>query len=138
MAQQARIVGDGPVIMVDDNGTDAYLAQRCYERSGLANQFVHIYSGEGLLDHLNRVEAGEEPMPGLVLLDINMPGTDGFSALTTVRAKPDFQEIPIIAMLTTSDDDKDVAKSRELGANAYFTKPSDISEFVSFFRSLAA
>lgn len=123
--------------MVDDNDTDAYLAQRCYERSGLENEFVHIRSGEDLIDHLGKVEAGDENMPGLVLLDVNMPVMSGFEALSEIRARPGFRDVPVIAMLSTSDDERDVQESLNRGANAFFTKPSDIGHFVELFRSLS-
>lgn len=136
MSTAPKIVGTGPVVMVDDSESDAYLARRCFEKSSVENEFVWLKSGGELLDYLEKVQAGELPMPGLVLLDINMPGIDGFEALASIRSVPDFRKIPIITMLTNSNDPSDVAKSEELGANGYFTKPSDIAEFVEFYDSL--
>lgn len=136
MSDSPKIVGAGPIIMVDDSSSDAYVARRCYENSSLDNEFVWLKSGEELLDLLENVKAGDSLMPAVVLLDINMPGIDGFEALANIRAEPDFREIPIITMLTNSNDPNDVKKSEELGANGYFTKPSDISDFIEFFDSL--
>lgn len=138
MSEAARIAGSGPVVMVDDSESDAFLARKCFERSSVPNEFVWLKSGEELIDFLGKVRTGKSPMPAVVLLDINMPGIDGFEALANIRSEPDFREIPVITMLTNSNDPRDVKKSQDLGANGYFTKPSDIDDFVAFYDSLVA
>lgn len=123
--------------MVDDSESDAFLARKCYERSKLDREFMILYSGQALLEYLDGVRAQTHTMPALVLLDINMPGKSGFEALTEIRAISDFRDIPIITMLTNSDDPRDANKSAKLGADGFFTKPADIDEYVAFFDSLA-
>lgn len=124
--------------MVDDSESDAYLARKCYEKSVASNEFIWLKSGEELIEFLDKVRSDVAPMPAVVLLDINMPGIDGFEALATIRAVPVFKEVPIITMLTNSNDPRDIEKSRKLGSNGYFTKPSDISDFIDFYNSLVA
>jgi CheY-like chemotaxis protein len=112
-----------PIIMVDDNEGDLYIAERYYEKSKLSNPFMLMRDGPSLLDYLISVEAGREPMPVLVLLDINMPGMDGFEVLSRVRSRRAFSDMPIIMMLTNSDNPRDVERSEELGADGFQTKP---------------
>jgi CheY-like chemotaxis protein len=123
--------------MVDDSESDAFLARKCYERSKLDRPLVYLSSGQALIEYLDEVSAGTKTMPALVLLDINMPNKSGFEALTEIRANSEFKDVPIIAMLTNSDDPRDADKSAELGADGFFTKPSDIAAYVAFFDSLA-
>jgi CheY-like chemotaxis protein len=129
--------GAGPIIMVDDSESDAFLARKCYERSKLDRVFLTLRSGEALIEYLEGVHAGTNAMPALVLLDINMPGKSGFETLAEIRAVSDFADMPIITMLTTSDDPRDANKSAELGADGFFTKPSDIADYIGFFDRLA-
>lgn len=138
MSDLPKIMGGGPVVMVDDSESDAYLARKCYEKSTATNEFIWLKSGEELIEFLEKVRDGQSPMPAVVLLDINMPGIDGFEALAKIRAVPVFKEVPVITMLTNSNDPRDIQKSRELGSNGYFTKPSDISDFIDFYNSLVA
>jgi CheY-like chemotaxis protein len=127
-----------PVIMVDDSDDDILLARLCYDASSMKNPFVPLTSGQALLAYLDGVEAGENEMPALVLLDINMPGLDGFEVLSRVRNRPMFANEPIIMMLTHSDYPADEATSRDLGANGFKTKPFERTKYIAFFDSLAA
>ena len=132
-----KVVGDGPLIMVDDSKTDVYLALRCYGRSRLRNQFLPLHSGEEFLEYMDGVLAGRREMPSLVLLDVNMPGRSGFEVLSEIRAQDAFAEMPPITMLSNSDDPRDAERSLELGADGFHTKPVQIVNYVAFFDSLA-
>ncbi|MCA9729790.1 MAG: response regulator, partial [Candidatus Eisenbacteria bacterium] len=109
----------GPVIMVDDNDIDLAIAERCFRQSGLAKPLIQLTGGRELLAYLREVEDGRETMPSLVLLDINMPGFDGFETLQAVRNNAIFQEIPIVMMLTNSDRPEDWERARDLGADGF-------------------
>jgi CheY-like chemotaxis protein len=126
-----------PIIMVDDNEGDLYIAERYYEKSKLSNPFMLMRDGPSLLDYLISVEAGREPMPVLVLLDINMPGMDGFEVLSEVRSRRTFSDMPVIMMLTNSDNPRDVERSEELGADGFQTKPMRMEDYLTFFNKLA-
>ena len=130
------INADGPVIMVDDNDSDIVLARFCYQDARLPNPFVGMHSGAELLDYLEAVVAQTAVMPAIVLLDINMPGMSGFEVLARMRARPEFQRMPIIMMLTHSDYPEDESKAHELGADGFHTKPFLVREYVAFFASL--
>lgn len=128
----------GPVLIVDDNETDVFLTRRCYEKSNLRNEFIWLSSGADVLDYLGKVERSEAPMPALVLLDVNMPGMDGFETLKKIRARKLFSDVPIMFMFTNSNDPTDEQRAREYGADGFLTKPDDIRSMISFFDSLAA
>lgn len=138
MKNKFKLTSNGPIIMVDDSESDTFLARKCYERSSLSNEFVVVHSANALLEYLAAVRDGAKQMPALVLLDINMPGKSGFEALVEIRDVPEFKTIPIITMLTNSDDPRDVQKSSTLGADGFYTKPSDINDYIGFFDSLAS
>ena len=131
-------VQQGTVVLVDDSETDLLVATKCYEKSGLPNDLRTLMSGAEFLAYLDAVEAGEEPFPGLVLLDINMPGLDGFEVLRRTRARPAFADLPIFVMLTNSDDPNDIEEAFACGANGFQVKPTRIRDYVAFFESLAA
>ncbi|MEZ4650221.1 MAG: response regulator [Candidatus Eisenbacteria bacterium] len=130
------IAGNGPIVMVDDGDMDFFIARTCYERSRLGNELIRCASGQAFLAFLNNCLESGAPLPALVLLDINMPGMDGFDTLAAVRSREEFKEIPIISMLTNSDSARDRNQSLELGANAFFTKPMDLKDYIAFFDSL--
>ena len=77
-----------------------------------------------------------ERLPGLILLDLNMPGKDGRQALKEIKSFPAFRDIPIV-VLTTSREEKDVVFSREMGADSFITKPVKFDHWVRMMTSLA-
>ena len=92
--------------------------------------FVHSYSrGEGILSQLDAVE------PDLIILDLYMPGMDGFSLCKEIRSDPRFRRLPVV-FLTSSKRDADFLKTLELGANAYLNKPITASELRSRIREI--
>lgn len=137
MEQPPKLVGPGPVVMVDDSQDDLVIAQRCYKRSRLDHEFVTLGGGEELIHYLERVQTDELVMPAIVLLDINMPDMNGFEALAEIRRRPAFEELPIIMMLTNSDSPRDIERSLELGASGLQQKPLRLRDYVAFFDSLA-
>ncbi len=128
----------GPVVMVDDSPDDILIARRCHRKSGLPNAFLPLNGGLELLAHLEDVDAGRAPMPAVVLLDINMPDLNGFETLARVRGHAAFVEVPVIMMLTNSDDPRDVKRAIESGASGLQIKPTRVRDYVAFFDSLTA
>lgn len=127
-----------PVVMVDDNEMDLDICRRFYEFSKLENPFLELRSGLELLAYLEGVRAGTAVYPALVLLDINMPQLSGFETLKRVREQADFQEVPIIVMLTNSDNPKDIEMAMKLGANGYEAKHYEVDRFVAFLKKSIA
>ena len=129
--------GDGPLIVVDDSPHDIEILERCFARSDLAAHYrlQAVGTGQGLLDHMTQVEAGAEPMPSIVLLDINMPGMDGFEALRVLRSREPFKDLPTVVFVTNSDDPRDAERAQNLGA-AFAEKFGDLQEGIRFFNDL--
>ncbi len=138
LSNEIRIAGDGPIVMVDDSEDDFFIVNRMFSRSSLDNELVHCDSAEALFDFLDGRIASDAGMPALVLMDINMPGMTGIEATAHLRRRPDFATIPVVAMLTSSIDSRDRRAAAEAGADAYFVKPMDLTDYVDLFESLRA
>lgn len=116
------------ILLVEDSPEDCEATVRALRSAGLANPIVHCADGDDALDFLRRrgryaaYAATMTPRPGLVLLDINLPGTDGREVLAEIKADASLQLIPVI-MLTSSSDPRDVDACYRAGANSYMTKP---------------
>ena len=78
---------------------------------------------------------GERPRPGLILLDISMPGLDGFEVLERIKSSPPLKNVPVI-MLTSTDHPREIKRSYDLGANAYIVKPVDFERLHEKVRTL--
>lgn len=128
--------GMGPIILVDDDESLILLVKQCYKKSKRENELICIQNGDDMMKLIDKVYKGQSEMPEVILLDINMPKKNGFDILKEIRAYPDFKETPIIVMFTSSDSTLDMEKAKELSANAFFSKPSKIEDYVSFFKQL--
>jgi CheY-like chemotaxis protein len=117
---------DVRVLVVDDNEDDAFFLKRGFLRAGVTVPLQFVQSGEEAMSYLEGREKFADrtkyPAPKLMLLDIKMPGTDGFDVLEWVREQPRLGLLPVI-MLSSSDRQEDVNRAYELGANSYMMKP---------------
>ncbi len=119
-----------PILLVEDSPEDFETTQRAFRRSGLKNPIFRCADGDEALDFLfRRGRHAGAPPPGVILLDLNLPGTDGREVLSEIKADPELKQIPVI-VLTTSSDDRDVAACYKAGANSYIQKPVDLDGFM--------
>jgi two-component system response regulator len=120
------------ILIVEDEPGHAELTERAIRKAGNANRIDIVSDGEQALDYLfNRGKFFDKERyrcPGLILLDIKLPGIDGIEVLKQIKEDPFLRRIPVI-MLTTSERDEDVAKSYAHYANSYLTKPVGFKEF---------
>ncbi len=127
------------ILLADDDPDDRLLALRALKKNHLANNIQTVEDGEELMEYLHRrgpyAEPGRAPRPGLLLLDLNMPRKDGREALREIKAAPALRSIPII-VLTTSEADRDVLSSYDLGANAFVSKPVTFEGLVDAVRKI--
>lgn len=132
------LVGDGPLVYVDDNEMDLVLLERCFSKSRLVDRYelICLDRVSALMELLDEVERGTRPCPSGVLLDINMPVQTGFDAVRLVRARPRFADVPILMMLTNSDSKSDIDQAFELGADGYQNKPMRMDDLVTFLDGL--
>jgi len=126
-------------LLADDDPDDRKLTHDAFMENRLANEFHAVEDGEELMDYLYRRGKYEsmrgDPLPGLILLDLNMPRKDGREALKEIKADPDLRRIPIV-VLTTSKAEEDIVRTYDLGVNSYVTKPVTFKSLVELIRIL--
>ncbi len=127
------------ILMADDDPDDRQLTREAFEENHLANDLRFVEDGEELLDYLNRrgkyAAEGAAPVPGLILLDLNMPRKDGREALREIKADPRLKNIRVV-ILTTSKAEEDVIRSYDLSAASYITKPVTFERLVEVVQAL--
>ena len=128
-----------PILMAEDDEDDRLLAQDAFLESRLANPLFFVNDGEELLDYLyNRgyyVSKEHFPLPGLILLDLNMPRKDGREALKEIKSDAKLRQIPII-VLTTSKEEEDILRSYSLGISSFITKPVTFEQLVEVIQCI--
>lgn len=122
-----------PILLVEDDSVDALTVRRALKELGSTRRLVHQINGEEALDYLRAAAAAE--LPGLVLLDLNMPRMNGLEFLEHKQADERLCGIDVV-VLTTSTNARDIERSAELGAKDYLVKPIDYSEFIDLIRNL--
>lgn len=122
-----------PILLVEDSPEDYEATVRAFKRSGLKNPIVRCDDGDSALEYLFRrgqySDPEKSPRPGVILLDLNLPGTDGREVLQEIKRHEQLRHIPII-VLTTSTDERDVDACYQAGANSYIQKPVDMDGFI--------
>ena len=121
------------ILMADDDADDRDMTRDAFSESHLVNDLRFVEDGVQLMDYLKRrgkyADPNISPRPGVILLDLNMPKKDGREALAEIKADPEVQEIPVI-VLTTSKEEEDILRSYRLHANSYITKPVTFAALV--------
>jgi CheY-like chemotaxis protein len=124
------------ILLVEDNAGDSRLALEALKDSKVVNN-VHVVSdGVEAMAFLHRLGKYENsPRPDLVLLDLNMPKKDGREVLTEIKTDEQLKRIPVV-ILTTSKAEMDIARSYDLHANCFITKPIDLVQFLNVVKSI--
>ncbi len=126
------------ILLVEDDAGHARLIEKNLRRSGIANTIVAVAEGQQALDYVfaeGEYAASTSPRPLLVLLDLNLPGIDGYQVLERMKADARTKRIPVV-ILTTTDDPREVSRCYELGCNVYITKPVEYEQFSEAVREL--
>jgi two-component system response regulator len=126
------------ILLVEDSLADAEMAIDALREANLANPIVHLEDGVDCLDYLQARGAwagrgGGDP--AVVLLDIKMPRMNGLDVLTKMRTDEKLRRIPVV-ILSSSREESDLARSWDLGVNAYVIKPVDVGQFFDAVRTL--
>ena len=128
------------VLYADDDPEDRMLAKDAWDESRLANELHFVEDGEDLMDYLHRRGRHEDkrgaPLPGMILLDLNMPRKDGREALAEIKADPRLRMIPIV-ILTTSKAEQDILSAYDLGVNSFIVKPVSFEGLVEITRTFS-
>ena len=127
------------ILMADDDPDDRLMTQEAFTECRLSNPLHFVSDGEELLDYLHRrgqyADDVAYPMPGLVLLDLNMPRKDGREVLREIKADPRLQSIPVV-ILTTSKAEEDVVRSYKDGVNSFISKPVTFAALLDVVQTL--
>jgi two-component system, chemotaxis family, response regulator Rcp1 len=124
------------ILLVEDNPGDVRLTLEALRESRIRNHLSVARDGAEALAFLHReTPFSAAPRPDLILLDLNLPSTNGREVLAAVKSNTALKTIPVI-VLTTSADRRDVADSYALHANAYVVKPVDFDAFLAAMRSI--
>jgi two-component system response regulator len=136
---RSRRVNNGPILLVEDNPDDEVLTLRALRKSNIANEVIIAHDGVEALDYLfgTGAYAGRDAQktPAVVLLDLKLPKLDGLDVLRRLRADSRTALLPVV-VLTSSDEEQDIAESYRLGANSYIRKPVDFNHFVEAVQQL--
>jgi two-component system response regulator len=127
------------ILVVEDSEDDFEATSRAFQKVNLRNPVIWCQSGQAALDYLKREgrykDSGGVAAPGLVLLDLNMPGLDGRKTLQAIKLDEALKSIPVI-ILTTSSDERDVQACYQLGANTYVQKPVSFEGLIEAIQRL--
>lgn len=124
------------ILFAEDNARDAELTIRALKQGGLANALLWVKDGQQAMDFLFRqgeYAGREDTVPRLVLLDLKMPRVNGIEVLEAIRGDERTKNIPVVIM-TSSEEESDVARSYALGVNSYVVKPVDFNAMVDVAR----
>lgn len=128
------------ILYADDDAEDRMLVKEAWEEARLANDLHFVEDGEELLEYLRRkdkfAELNGSPLPGMILLDLNMPRKDGREALREIKADPRLRSIPVV-ILTTSKAEEDILRAYDLGVNSFILKPVTFESLVEITKTLS-
>lgn len=126
------------IVMVEDDEGHARLIEKNIRRAGVNNEIVPFTDGTSALNYMLGADGSGEKSAGkplLVLLDLNLPDMTGVSILEKVKSNVHTKSTPVV-VLTTTDDEREIQRCYELGANVYITKPVDYEGFANAIRQL--
>ncbi len=120
------------LLIADDDLDDQLLIENALEENNWSGDYQFFKNGEELLHHLKRQPPKE---PTLIILDLNMPKKNGWETITEIKEVDQLQHIPVL-FLTTSNSERDIIKSYQLGGNTFFTKPTHFGELTAIIKSI--
>ena len=122
-----------PILLVEDDRLDAMIVRRALSDLKVTNELVHTANGEEAVEYLKNEE---NKRPCFILLDLNMPKTNGVEFLRIIKADKVLKRTPIV-VLTASTEEQDVIETFKLSVAGYIIKPVDYIKFVEAMRTVA-
>jgi CheY-like chemotaxis protein len=127
------------ILLVEDNRMDIELTLDAFKEARLKNTVQVAQNGQEALDYLfgygKFADRGKYPMPNLILLDLKLPGVDGFEVLRQIKSTPLLKRLPVV-ILTSSKEEGDRALTYDIGANSYLVKPVSFDGFLGVVREI--
>lgn len=127
------------VLCIEDDSDDVFFIKRAAQHAGIADAFRFAQNGKAAMEYLDSAVAAPggtgNPVPQLILLDLNMPLMSGLDFLQWLRQAPQFKHLPAI-VLTSSANPKDILQAYSTGANAYVVKPANLAEMGEVFTAI--
>jgi CheY-like chemotaxis protein len=129
----------GVILLAEDNEDDILLIRHASKKAGILNPLFVVRGGEEAIDYLRGAgkfaSRAEYPLPSLLLLDLNMPGKDGYEVLQWIRSQPELRSLRVVALTAESDMDA-VNRAYQLGANSFLVKATDLNATIESIRLL--
>jgi two-component system response regulator len=120
------------ILLVEDNPDDIELTLHALKKNNIINPVEVVRDGQEAVDYLfykGNYSNSTHPFPGLILLDLKLPKVDGIEILRRIKHDRKLKLIPVV-VLTSSNEERDVIESYNLGVNSYIRKPVDFDQFV--------
>ncbi|MBF0119275.1 MAG: response regulator [Desulfobacterales bacterium] len=123
------------IFLVEDNPSDIDLTKRAFEKNRIGNELIIAEDGQEAIDYLFNTCKESKTLPILILLDLKLPKIDGIEVLRRIRSDCRTKRIPIV-VLTSSNEEQDIAACYDNGVNSYIRKPVDFKQFSEAIRAL--
>jgi CheY-like chemotaxis protein len=127
------------IVVADDDADDRMMIRDAFEESKLGNPVDFVEDGVELMEYLNRqgkwTHLANQPFPGFILLDLNMPRKDGRTVLKEIKESTELHRIPIV-ILTTSKAEEDIIRTYNLGVNSFICKPVSFDKLVDIVKTV--
>ena len=128
-------MSDHLILLVEDDPDHEALAIRALRKANVVNEITVAHDGAEALAYMEGVADGSKPIPQLVLLDLKLPKVDGLEVLRAIRAANKTAILPVV-VLTSSDEERDLVRSYQIGVNSYIRKPVNFNDFAEATRQL--
>lgn len=115
------------ILLLEDDAVDIMILKRAFKKLEIENQLEICHNGEEGIDWLAQ---NKENLPGLIILDLNMPKMNGLEFLSLIKENPNYRKIPVI-VLTTSKAHEDRIKAFDKSIAGYMVKPVDYNDFIN-------
>ena len=131
-------VSNYSILHVEDEDASAFLLQAALEHAAIPNRTYRVSTGENALAYLYKLGSYKDAqLPGLVILDLTLPGVDGWAVLSTVKRRRDLQAIPVV-VLSASELESDKKKAMHMGADCYVVKQDNVAAMSRELRDACA
>lgn len=126
------------ILQVEDSADDARLLQLIFQKAGVSNHIITVPNGEEAVCYLKGEGAYADrtrfPMPGVLLIDLKLPGISGFDVLEWVKQQPSLKEILLVG-LSGHDEISQIGRLYKLGARSFLTKPVNLAEIMNLIKA---